>query len=89
MARLSKRSIVAVAGFMTAALGTANIMAPDNKAFANGTKWLRTTDDAPDLFNRWIGFAVACAVIFLPTVIALYNLWRLPAAGTAATPTTM
>lgn len=89
MARLSKRSFVAVAGFMTAALGTANILAPDNKAFASGTKWMRTTDDAPDLFNRWIGFVVACVIIFLPTAIALYNLWRLPAAAASAAPTEM
>ena len=73
MARLSKRSFVAVTTFMLAAVAAANLTAPENKVFSNGTRFLRT-DKVPELFNRWLGFGITCFFL-IPTVIALNNLW--------------
>lgn len=74
MARLSKRSITAVVTFMAAAISAANVVAPDNKAFASGTAFLRT-DKMPELFNRWIGFGVTMPLV-LASLYAMYNLRR-------------
>lgn len=76
MARLSKRSIVAVCTFMVSAFATASVVAPDNQAFASGTAWLRT-DKVPVLFNRWLGFGVSM-IIVIPSCYALYNLFKSP-----------
>jgi uncharacterized protein len=73
MARLSKRSIVAVATFMGSAFATAQVMAPDNNLFANGTAWLRT-DTAPVLYNPWLGLSVSM-ILVVPTICAIYNLF--------------
>ena len=76
MARLSLRSITAVTTFMMTALAVATITAPDNQAFAKGTAWLRTNDAAPSLYNASLGVGVTCVVVVLPTLVALYNLYR-------------
>ena len=79
MARLSKRSIVAVLVFMATAFAVACLTAPDNAAFANATKFLRTNDEpdstAPVLFNQYLGLGVCCAVI-LPTILSVVSLIR-------------
>lgn len=72
MARLSKRSFASVVVFMLSAIATANVVAPDNKAFSSGTAFLRT-DKVPELFNRWIGFGVTMPIV-LGAIVALYNL---------------
>jgi uncharacterized membrane protein YedE/YeeE len=74
MARLSKRSMAAVATFMMSAFATSAMIAPDNKAFSNGTRFLRA-DKAPELFNRWLGFGVTCFFL-IPTGLALYSLYK-------------
>jgi uncharacterized membrane protein YedE/YeeE len=76
MARLSPRSIAAVCTFMFSAFCTAALTAPDNKATSNGTSFLRT-DEVPEFFNRWLGFGISMIVV-LPTLYALYNLFRSP-----------
>ena len=74
MARLSLRSITAVVTFMMTALATATFTAPDNKAFAKGTAWLRTNNDAaPNFYNPVLGVGVTCVVVVLPTLVALWN----------------
>lgn len=72
MARLSKRSFMAVGAFMFAAVGTANLVAPDFEAIAEYTAFLRT-DKPYALFNRYVGIAVT-APILLASLYALYNL---------------
>jgi uncharacterized membrane protein YedE/YeeE len=72
MARLSKRSIVAVCTFMLSAFATAAMISPDNRAFAKGTDFLRT-DQVPELFNRWLGFCISM-IIVIPTFCAVFNL---------------
>jgi uncharacterized membrane protein YedE/YeeE len=74
MARLSKRSIVAVCTFMTSAFATASVVAPNNQAFAAGTAWLRT-DTVPILYNRWLGFAISMLIV-VPSCCGLFNLWK-------------
>ena len=78
MARLSWRSIAAVMTFMMTAMAMATVLAPDNKAFAKWTAWLRTTNDAPapSLYNPSLGVGVTFVVVVLPTFVALYNLYR-------------
>ncbi|CAJ1962963.1 unnamed protein product [Cylindrotheca closterium] len=71
MARLSKRSIVAVVAFMVAGVATASLLDPKN-SFASATSFLRT-DKAPELFNQWVGLAVTLPMV-LGTVYALHNL---------------
>lgn len=73
MARLSKRSIVAVCVFMASAFSTAALTAPDNKATSKGTEFLRA-DKVPELFNRWLGFGISMFIV-LPTILACYNLF--------------
>jgi uncharacterized membrane protein YedE/YeeE len=72
MARLSKRSFMAVGSFMFTAVGTANLIAVDNTACAKYTEFLRT-DIEYSLFHRWLGLGV-CAPIVLGALYALYNL---------------
>jgi len=73
MARLSKRSIVAVLTFMGTAWVTATLTAP-GVSFSKTTDFLRT-DKVPIFYNRWLGFGVSMFFVVL-TVCALYNLWR-------------
>ena len=58
--------------FMTTGLGVATLTAPDNKSFADITSFLRTTE-APDLFNRWLGFGVSMLVV-APAIYALVHI---------------
>ncbi|CAJ1936029.1 unnamed protein product [Cylindrotheca closterium] len=74
MARLSKRSFSAVATFMLSAIATANVVAPDNKALAEYTAFLRT-DQSFELFNQGIGLAVVVPIV-LAAAYALFNLRR-------------
>jgi len=73
MARLSKRSIIAVLIFMGTAWGTATLTAPD-VPFSNITDFLRT-DKVPIFYNRWLGFGVSMFFVTL-TLCALYSLLR-------------
>lgn len=82
MARFSKRSIVGVCTFMASAFATAAVVAPDNKAFADGTAWLRT-DTVPVFFNRWLGFAVIMPIVVIPSCFGLFNLWMSSRNGVA------
>ena len=75
MARLSKRSIVAVCTFMASAFGTATLTAPDNQATSKGTEFLRT-DTAPVLFNRWIGFGVSMPFVVATFVAIYFNFFK-------------
>jgi hypothetical protein len=70
LARLSKRSIVAVCTFMASAFCTAALTAPDNQAFSKGTEFLRT-DTVPTFFHRWLGFGISMPIV-LSTFFALY-----------------
>lgn len=72
LARLSKRSLVAVMAFMLSALITANLVAPDSSMFAEMTAFLRT-DVAPELQNATLGKTVTMPLV-MATMIALYNL---------------
>jgi uncharacterized protein len=72
MARLSTRSIIAVATFMGSAFCTALVVTPDNKVFANDTAWLRT-EIAPVLYQAWLGLGVSL-ILVLPTLYSIYNL---------------
>lgn len=74
MARLSKRSIVAVVIFMGTAWGTATLTAP-GVPFDNITDFLRTDEVPTTFYNRWLGFGVSMSFVVL-TLCALYNLWR-------------
>ena len=86
MARLSKRSFVAVITFMLSAFAMAAVTAPDNKALSNATSFLRTSlEDTPDLYNRWLGFGVTMAIV-LPTIVALVNLFRSDPMKSKSTP---
>jgi hypothetical protein len=60
---------------MMTALAAAAIIAPTNKSFSSGTKWLRTAE-APEFFNRWLGFAIVCGFFVLPMLVAVINLVR-------------
>eukprot|EP00980_Cylindrotheca_fusiformis_P028274 scaffold22589_cov138-Cylindrotheca_fusiformis.AAC.37 len=73
MARLSKRSFIAVATFMTSAVATANIVAPDNRTFSTTFSFLRGSK-VPNLYNRKLGIA-ATAPFVLATAYALHNLY--------------
>ncbi|CAJ1965325.1 unnamed protein product [Cylindrotheca closterium] len=72
LARMSKRSLVAVIAFMLSALITANLVAPDNSMFSEMTSFLRT-NEAPQLENAVLGKTVTMPVV-MATMIALYNL---------------
>jgi uncharacterized membrane protein YedE/YeeE len=72
IARLSKRSFVAVAAFMASALVTANLLAPDNAIFGEMTAFLRT-DEAPELQNATLGKSVTMPLV-MATMLAIYNL---------------
>jgi len=73
MARLSKRSIIAVFTFMGTAWATATLTAP-GMSFHKITDFLRT-DRAPKVCNRWLGFYVSIFFVIF-TICALYNLWK-------------
>jgi uncharacterized protein len=74
MARLSKRSIAAVCSFMISGLAMACVTAPDNQVMSKYTKSLRANQGPPDLFSQWLGLVVS-ALIVLPTILALANLF--------------
>jgi uncharacterized membrane protein YedE/YeeE len=74
MARLSKRSIMSVATFMTTALSIATLTAPGNQATQSGTEWLRT-DQVPSFYNKWISLLVSC-ILLIPTTLALLSMYR-------------
>jgi len=74
MARLSKRSIVAVVIFMGTAWGTVTLTAP-GVSFDSNTAFLRTEKVPKIFYNRWLGFGVSIFFVVL-TLCALYNLWR-------------
>eukprot|EP00980_Cylindrotheca_fusiformis_P021131 scaffold8114_cov126-Cylindrotheca_fusiformis.AAC.17 len=74
LARLSKRSFVAVASFMLSAIATASITAPDNSFTSEATAFLRT-DTVPELFNQKLGLVVTAPLV-LASVVALFNLWK-------------
>lgn len=74
MARLSKRSIIAVCIFMASALATATVTAPDMPFSNKITDFLRT-EKVPKFYNRWLGFGVSMYFVLL-TSYAIYNLWR-------------
>jgi uncharacterized protein len=74
MARFSKRSTAAVCSFMISGLAMACITAPNNQALSKYTRFLRTDQGPPDLFSQWLGLVVS-ALIVLPTILALANLF--------------
>ena len=74
MARLSKRSITAVATFMLSAVAMAALTAPQNEWASDATEWLRTSAPAPDLYNPAIGSTVVAVVAVIPMLVALRNL---------------
>jgi len=77
MARLSVRSLAAVGTFMITAFAVAALTAPENAWASEATAWLRTSDNnVPDFYNFPLGIGVTCVVAVLPTLVALWNLWR-------------